>query len=328
MAALIGAVLCAQPDSRVLAFDLATGSVVPARFDYQQGIVSAMDMSRDGKLLVEVGGSVLALWRLDGSGPVTQRVASGTDLRPQGFDTRGRLIVGHNSALSGLPMNPFIVDPSTGTVVEHLRGVLAAAVTPDPDRLIALFEDGTGGFYDLRRDARVPGIDIALPFVPTFAAEWGTTLLVANEGDLQGIDLRSGALVPPSIHQEQPIFGIAVDPGGKHFFTAEPAGFVPRSHTGARIGPAVAGADAAVSARHLVVSTFSGHLEVRDAATRRVDGPELPSITGLTNGLTLSADGRRLLVVGRDRTAASPIFRLATSSAIPSRWAPAATPSP
>ena len=91
-----------------------------------------------------------------------------------------------------------------------------------------LFTDGTGGFYDLVRHARVPGIVVHLPFVPTVAVGSATKLFVANGGDFQTIDLTTGALVAPALHEFAPIFGIYVDAAGKHLFTAENSGLIPR----------------------------------------------------------------------------------------------------
>ncbi len=89
-----------------------------------------------------------------------------------------------------------------------------ATATPDPDRLIALFTDGTGGFYDLSSHRRVPGVRLRLPFLPTFAGKSDRTLVIGHVGTIQGIDMITGALCHPTAHQHTEIYRIYADPAG------------------------------------------------------------------------------------------------------------------
>ncbi len=304
-AVVIGAVLCAQPDSRVQAFDLTTGTVLPTRFDYQLGVVSDINIVDGGNLLIEVGGAALALWRLDGTGPLARRVLSGTGLIPQGFDAAGRLLVAHTDAASGDPVQPELVDARTGAIIDPLAGVAVAILTGDADRLVAFFTDGTAGFYDVAAHRRVPARPINLGFVPQQTARHGSTLLVSTAGRMQGIDLRTGALVGPVVDQGVPITQIVTDPTGRQVLTGEGGpviGFYARRADGTRSGPLIEAVDAASSRRDLVTSSLDGHLRVLDATTFKPAGPDLPPVIGLTNSLAMSDDGQVLMVAARDRT--------------------------
>ena len=297
--AIIGAVLSARVDDRVQAFDLATGATLAARFDYQAGVISSVNLADHGRLLVEEGGSALGLWRLDGSGPIS-RVVAGSDSTPQSFVGPHALLVGRSAANTNAVLGPRLVDAQTGRLLDRLSGIAEATPTPRPDRLGALFTDGTAGFYDLTTHHRVENIRVELPFTPTSAAFGGNTLFVAGDGNLQGVDATTGALVRPSIHQDTTIDSVIVDPTGTHIFTSELGAIVVRDASGAKTGVVLQVGNIAVGARHVVTATEDGTLRVLDLTTLRPDGANVESVAGATNALVLSRDEGLLLISLRD----------------------------
>ena len=304
IAVVAHAVLCPSDGGRVNALDPVTGAVLPARYDYQLGYVNTVSVTPDGTRLVEVGGPSLSLWRLDGGGPVSRRLLRGPRLVPQGFDANDNLLVGR-APQGPSDTKPELVDAKTGEIIDPLPGVAAAVTTADANRLIALFGDNTGGFYDLKARRRVPGIVIRLPFEMGSATRAGNVLLaIGGDGkNVQGIDLATGKLVPPNVPDGAGIYTAVGDPSNRYLFTLENDGVVPRHPDGTRAGPALpdsADASAIVGDRDLVVATEDGRVRVFDAATRRPDGPDLPSVTGGSSGAALSRDGRRLMIAGFD----------------------------
>ena len=310
IAMLAGAVLCPTDGGRVNTFDLATGAVLPARYDYQLGYVSAVSVTADGTQLIEAGGPSLAVWRLDGGGPVSRRLLRGPRLVPQGFDENNDLIVSRAPS-EALDTKPVLVDGRTGKVIDPLPGVLYAAATPDPNRLFALFTENTGGFYDVKAHRRLPGAVIRLPFDLASTTRAGNTLVATSGGEngaVQSIDLRSGDLVSPKVTDDNGIYAAFADSSVRHVFTLENDGVVPRGADGERLGAALPdseGASVAVGDRDLVVVTQEGRVNVLNVATGRPDGADLPSITGgvldpPASGVLLSRDGLRLMLAGAD----------------------------
>lgn len=304
VAAVAGALLCGRVDGHVIGYDLRTGATLARSFDYQQGPVTSLQVGRGGGLLIEGGGPTLALWDLDGSGALSHLIHKGNDLVPQEFDGAGRLIVSHpTGGGSGLPLQPELVDPTSGTVIDPLAGIVAATgAAQPPGRLAAIFADGTAGFYDTTRHQRVPGVTIRLPFVPTNASGLGDTLVIYTDRQLQGFD-RGGNLVPPTGSRPEGSSGLFGSPDGSRIFSFEPAGLVARYRNGQPTGAAPVADVRGVAATSslLVVATSDGRLRVLDLHTLKPSGPELPAVVGVTYQLVLSADGNRLLVIGVDR---------------------------
>jgi hypothetical protein len=301
IATAIDSVLCATDDSRVQAFDLATGGVTTNRFDYQLGIVSGINVSGDGDLLVEVGGPSLGLWRLDGSGPITKRILHGTGVVPQEFVTPNELLVGDVNPATGGAINPRLVDARTGAVIDSLRGVALATTTPVSGRLLALLPDGSTGLYDLATHQLVRSTRSRAPFVPDNTAKSDHALYASHGGEMRAINLRTGALLPMLVREKAPIFGIDVDPTGAHLLTGEDGSALqPRTSTGLRSGEPIPGTVAAVGTQLTVVASEAGTMTVLNSATYAPQGPPIPPITGLVDQLVIAHDQVRMLVVGRD----------------------------
>jgi class 3 adenylate cyclase/WD40 repeat protein len=304
VAAALDALLCPLEDGRLQAYDLATGVELSAEFDYQNGLLFAADITEDGTRLIEYGGSGLAVWRLDGGGPVSRALPKSTDYEFLKFDGLGHLVANREGERGGAA----VLDPATGAVVDALDGVEAAYPTPRPGRLFAWFEDGTGGFYDLAEHRRVPGFSVELPFEYRWSIRSGNLLLfgLGAEGRVQGIDLTTGRLAPPSLHDDSAvIFGAFVTPDGGRLITAQSSGVVVRrldgSVTGETLPPGSTG-NLAFGDEVAVADSFDGNLRVIDPRTFEPKGAELPAINGAAAELVLSADASRLLVGGSDRT--------------------------
>jgi class 3 adenylate cyclase/WD40 repeat protein len=302
VATRLGALLCSRDDGSEAAYDLATGLPGPARFDYQQGLPDT-DITRDGALLIQSGGPSLALWRLDGGGPVSHPLLDSTAYTSVEFDGLGHLLANRRTEYTSL--GAAVVDPTTGAVVDDLDGVLDAFTTPRVGRLFAWFDDGTGGFYDLAERRRVPGFSVPLPFEYRWAIGSGNLLLlgIGTDGLVQGVDLTTGQLTAPSLDTDEPIQGAIASPDGHRVFTGDSVGVRHLDGTATGEGSLLRGAAHLAFGKDLMVAdSEDGNLRVFDSRTLERAGPELPAINGQAHDLVMSSDASRLMVVGNDRT--------------------------
>ena len=74
------AVFCANFTGSIVAVDLATGALRPGTYDRQLGLMGSIAVTGDGRRLVaaSITDDTLAVWDLDGSGPVQDIVATDT----------------------------------------------------------------------------------------------------------------------------------------------------------------------------------------------------------------------------------------------------------
>jgi WD40 repeat protein len=308
----INALLCGSEDAHVYAYDLATGARVEQDLDYQLGPVRALAVTPDGSRLVQAGGAVVAIWRLDGGGAVSRMVLPGDDVYPQEYDAQGHLLVvrGDPSALNdqigccdALPDDFDLIETSSGEVVDPLDGITAAAADSVPNRLGVVFADGSAGAYDTARHARVTLRGPGVGFRPDGARATDDRLVVWDIDRIQGVD-PDGHPVDPSARSSRDIRGLTVSEDGKRLFTLEDNHLVPRKSTGYRTGAdGYPGVEAAATTSDLVVvGTHDLHLRVLDAETLEPSGAELPGVPARLELIRFADDERRMLVILADRT--------------------------
>jgi WD40 repeat protein len=256
----IDALLCSR-NGTVLAFDALTGVLRGQGFQYQQGVAPTLIVADHDNELIEGGGNVLTMWRLDGGNALAHFLPGSANLVSGGFEADGSLVVmiGHPH---GPPTNPRLVDPETGRVLDPLAGVVRASDYGQPaGRLRAGFADGTIGFYDTAHHRRVANVAIRLPFVPDGETMLGHELVIYTDSRMQGID-DTGRLVPPA--------------------TARPPG------SGDMLG--------SVDGSRLYSIEGNGALVTRRADGTRTNSPEIQNVAGMANtpyGLLLATgDGR------------------------------------
>src|SRR5262249_21644126 len=122
---------------------------------------------------------------------------------------------------SPFPAQVQVVDPETGAVRDPLHGVKYAIATPDPDRLVARYADGSGGFYDLSRHAPAARPPDPLPLPPTALRKGGKGLFLGDGTQLHVSNLTTGAAIGPSLHFSHVLNAAAGDPSDRRFLTTD-----------------------------------------------------------------------------------------------------------
>lgn len=297
-AAVIGAYLCAVEGGRVVAVDLATGAVVGGKFDSQRGN-AGLYMMPDGVTMLEFGIGLYTSWRLDGSGLLSHVLPiAGHVFGYTGDGTA--LIVGVSDDGRDVIQ---IVDATTGAIRDTIPGALDARPTADPSRLVTRFDDNTIGWYDLTKDVRVgTGVDPGFDFFD-FAASGSRVVLWPFDGPLSVIDLDAGTV--EALGEPQAHVYLAWMAGPDRLLTTAAAGGVTRRDplTGgalAQYDPPVYTGAVAVGTDVVIASSPDGQLMVLDPDSLQPDGAPFASGRGHLAGAGLSADRRRLMVLGAD----------------------------
>ncbi len=299
-----GRLLCGNPNGEVVAYDTADGRRADAGLEFQHGFQSWIEVSPDGKTLVEGGAQGIAVWRLDGGGAVSRPLDIDRGVVPRGFlGDSDLLLVG---AQGGPPTDDLAVaDVESGTVVDPLDGVVGA-VALDAPLLGVGFADGTLGQYDVSRHAPVPGRRLQWSSEVTGAEALDDRVVLWGPDNIQGLS-RGAELVEPkaqiSTIRGVTIRDVTISRDGSRVFTLEGDALVARRPDGSATGQRLRGVQVAeTSADLVVVATRDGRLDVLDAGTLEPSGPALPGSDSPTRRLDLTADGRRLLVLDSDRS--------------------------
>ena len=114
---------CSDSFGRLEERSLIDGSRI-RQLDAQNGAVTSLWPTRHGAELVAFGSSerVVSRWRLDGSGPITQRVAPG--LAGSQYSPNGKLLIGRlpsdSSFNDSVDDQYVLIEPSTGRITERL----------------------------------------------------------------------------------------------------------------------------------------------------------------------------------------------------------------
>jgi DNA-binding SARP family transcriptional activator/WD40 repeat protein len=315
----LGVVLCGEGSGRLRAIDLATGAITVPQIQQQVGGTCALLDNPDGTVVILISCNLgdYVLWRLDGGGAAGRLLLQATGEHfVFGYTADGRGLLAEQAEEEDEFITQ-LIDPSSGAV-EALPGIFGPTPTDDPSRVIGAFDDGTGGVYDLKTRTRV-GPSIDLGYEP-----WGTVVdgdrtlawggvgdgedfrphLTAVDGDGRVLfDLEGGA-------DEWHLGGAYPDP--EHLVTIDCRHRVcplqrRNPTTGAPIGESVGGADPSFSnivggGGVLVAVATTGEVLVLDADTLTPLGGPLPGTGGPASTLSLSDDGRRLLLLGADES--------------------------
>jgi hypothetical protein len=310
-----GRVLCGGRFGRVESLDLADGASTAERFDMQHGQVSELLVTADGRSLLELSESqpVVATWALDGTGPVTRRLAvPGT---PLGYDAAGDLLLTEGPDLVDrtYETSPVlrVVDARTGAAVRRLRGYARAWWSARPGRLVAWDDYGTGYVVDARSGRRLlrlqggfggPAGGIAAAAGGRLLLAWSQDAGLAGRPVWEVWDLRTGEirasgqfLGNPQLNGSTTASGdVGVWSGGgavASFSTASGDGIARREGVEA----------AAVSPAGVVAaSRADGRLAFLRAPSLRPAGRALPGSPGVMRQLAFSRDGRLLAAQGGD----------------------------
>jgi WD40 repeat protein/energy-coupling factor transporter ATP-binding protein EcfA2 len=302
LAERLGVALCGQDDGVVRAIDLDTGVLGSTDIGPRAGRICSLMDTPDGSQLVATvcESNEYIVWRLDGGGAVSRAILSEDQLAQDESVTR-------------------LVDVATRTA-EPLPGIFAPVPTGDPSVVVARFDDGRGtastGLYDLTtRTAASPTFD--LDFEPFGALEVDGSFYVWGDenGDVAEFLGHVAAVGPDGRIR----FEVAAPFTSYLYVAATDADHVvvvkceKRTDcvlqrldpaTGAPVGEPSedeAGYSRVVATPGLLIAlTGAGQIRVIDPETLLPVGAPLPRIPGGAESLSLSDDGRRLLVLGQD----------------------------
>jgi DNA-binding SARP family transcriptional activator/WD40 repeat protein len=316
--------------------DLATGLPTGVVIDSQQGTVGDVAITADeGELFVfSHNAPVISKWNLDGTGPVTTRVVRHRGSIAAAFDPTGTiLLVTHYTSTSSLFVDErpggvddvYLWDPVADRMIDPLDGIFRANWAGPRGRLVALFTDGTAGFYDLATHSRVngPGVQLLDSDLTTQATSSdGSRYYIGYlDGRIQTFDTATGEQLQPIIETHGVFGSISGTAEGQKVITT---GFrdgawsmtVYDATTGRALGTvpdlnaAQVGPDAI-----LIAANVLGDITEYDLETLKpLDS--FPGVRGLVNssGLKFSADGTVLSARSFDRTVS--VYDVATHTRI------------
>jgi WD40 repeat protein len=301
--------------------NLETGAPTGVVLDPQQGTVGDIGVTADGRELVtfSYNAPVIARWRLDGTGPVTSRVAQGRV--GAAFDPTGRLLLVSHDPEAPLfqderrsPDDWYVWDPTADRMVDPLDGIVNAAWGP-PGELAAVFTGHAGGFYDLDTRSRIhgPPLKIDGPIANTFRSLDGRRLHVGFvDGRIRTLDATTRGWIEPTIQLAGQIGSLsATGDGSRIVATSLHQGrwqmTVHDGTTGAQIGEAVPNVNTAQVAPDgtLVAANYQGQITQYDPDTLQPTG-SFPGVRGFIapGGLRFSSDSKVLLATdGRNVSA-------------------------
>ena len=305
----LGAFLCGEGGGRVFVVDLATGVVVGRRFESQRGNTQIL-VGPDGTTLLglDAEDDRYTSWRLDGGGLVS-RLLPGTGAGDQvlGYTSDGRSVLVAREERGEPEPTPVVdvVDSRTGETLDRLSGALDAVPGDRSDRLVASFADGTVGWYDLERHERVgPGVDPGFPIFD-FVAQGSQVFAWADQGSFKVVNLDTGTVGVPAVPVERPTWRAAAPTPDRLYTLSVDLALQRRDPTSgavpveADVGPVVH----LVAGPHtLIANDFLGNIIALDPISFRESGDRFPAVRGHLEAMALSADERRLAVLGGDRS--------------------------
>jgi hypothetical protein len=196
-----------------------------------------------------------------------------------------------------------LIDTTTGRVVDPLDGIVGAVVGALPNRLAALFSDGSAGAYDTARHERVELPGPGPGFTPAGATRTDDRVVTWSDHQIQGVD-PEGNPVEPSARSSHGIWFVTVSNDGRRLFTIEGTRLVQRKSSGYQTGADrirnVVGA--ATTSDLVVVGTLDLRLRVLDAETLEPSGAELPGVPTFPEMIEFADDEQRMLLILADRT--------------------------
>jgi DNA-binding SARP family transcriptional activator/WD40 repeat protein len=301
----------------VRAIDLATGAIMGPQLDQQSGATCSLLDSPDGTTLVATvcNSRQYRVWQLDGGGAASRLVVPATGEHfVAGYTADGgallaEVVEGEHSSVTQL------IHPSTG-LVEPLPGIFRPVPTEDPRRVIGGFEDGTGGSYDLETRTRI-GSGVSMGYNPGGVVMTGDDALVWGwEGEGDEFRTHLTAVEPDGtfrfdVVQQAPAISAAATVDADHLVTLDCLATCVLQRrdpgTGSAIGDPVGPGEAGFGSVYagggvLVAVSEDGQVLVLDPDTLSPVGGPLPGVSGDASAISISADGRRLLLLGEDQT--------------------------
>jgi WD40 repeat protein len=319
LAERLGVVLCGHEHGVVSAAGLDSGAMEETDIVPRAGGICALLNTPDGSRIVATAcqANEYIVWRLDGGGAVSRALSMDDPASYVfGYTADDRAILSEAEMAQDDNVTR-VVDATTGTGTA-LAGIFAPVPTADPSLVYALFDDGSGtlstGLYDLTTRSAA-GATLALDFEPHGAVDVDDSFYIWG-GDMNGDEV-VGRIVAVGPDGRVRFDVTAPRTSFAHVAAADAAHVVVVKcdvtrcalqrldpATGALVGEPAgdeAGYSRAVGTSGLLIAlTGAGQIRVLDPETLLPTGARLPGIPGAAESLSLSDDGRRLLVLGQD----------------------------
>lgn len=309
----LGRIECSTPGGQVALVDLATGTAAGTRASVTTEPISALVTSRQGDRLAAIGGETgrVALWRLDGSGPITQLVPGRFDALA-GYEPNGeRLLVAVDDRDSGAATG----GGDRGTMNrDHVVMERSGALVPEPDAIASAWI-GTARLLVVRLDFSLAVVDLdtgrelatapPLDIVASGAAldlDARRILLFDPLGRVRALDTDTLDPVDPTVDLNRRTS--VVSPGATGTMAVVDADGVSTvdDGSGAMLAGPTAGVRRLVTGRGttVVVGREDGTVGFLDAATLEPAGADVPGAYGAVRALDVSADDRWLAIQSGD----------------------------
>lgn len=307
--------------------DRRTGQLTGRVLDTQLGSVGDLSISADGTELVAFGAETPAItrWRLDGSGPVSTRIADGYAAMDRfGYDD-GTLLVARRPAgatrsgdLTDFALWDVAEDRMVDDIAADLRDGIEGVGWAGAGLLAGMDVSALRySWYDTQRQSLVDGPEIGVECDHLWPTAGGTRAYCGGlDGEVWTIDTATRTLVEPTLQVDGSVMSVSATRGGERVVvtSAGETGFeTVVLDSGGRVlaGPLVGPALTSVSLDGTLVGTSAGSITRYDVDTLEPLG-ELAGASGEVNTLQFSDDGRLLLATSNDQTAS--LYDVATGT--------------
>jgi DNA-binding SARP family transcriptional activator/WD40 repeat protein len=290
---------------------LRTGVVL----ETQLGSVGPLSLTADGQELVAFGNQTPAItrWRLDGSGPITRRIADGY-VTADGFDVENdaTLIVQRrtDSATRTEDMDDYAVwDTLTNRAVDELEPADLGMGWIGPGLVVGMDpREFKFRYHDVTSHAEVDGPDIGPECEHVWLSAGGLrSFCGSTDGKVWTIDTTTRELTTPTLQLDGRIWSVSATRGGERVVVTAwtddgPTTTVHDGETGALLAGPLHGPNlTSVSLDGQLVGTRGGRISRYDLDTLDLLG-DLPGAHGEVNMLQWSDDGRTLLATSNDQS--------------------------
>jgi len=295
---------CTDDFGSVFEQSASTGVRTQRFFDRQRGVTGPLALTVDHSELLasSLTDDSVALWKLDGSGPIQSVIASeGGSIATWGYNATGSALTATSTEL----LDPAIWDPVTGQMTDPLDGILIGTWAAAPDRHWSAFFDGTSWpfvvLYDTTTHAPVPGVRIDFEGAVSAPYPWNDAahdrMYLAWSDHIKTFDqegTETGPTITPPATTGLGITSVQSTPDGTKLVVSLFSGqtYLYDAATGTQLDVAPQPfMKSVVSPNGVAVgSTTDGRLYVFDPNTLEVLD-ELPGLHGYAEILSLSDDG-------------------------------------
>ena len=300
--------------------DRLTGRSTGRVLDIQLGMVGKLAVTADGSELVAFGAGTPAVtrWRLDGSGPVSTRIADGYIAADRFGYEDNSLVVARRTpdATSGDDFHDYALwDTDEDRIVDDIRPDLREGIGGigwvGPGLLSGMdLSELQFRWYDVATRHLVDGPKFGVECEHLYpSADGGRAYCGSADGQVWTIDVSQRKLIEPTIQVDGRVESVSATRGGETVVVTSwtdhgPETVVVDGTTGTVLsGPIVGPEITSVSLGGTLLGTVDGAITRYDLETLEPLG-ELAGARGQVNSLQFSDDGRLLLATSNDQSVA------------------------